>query len=59
MDKAKLNGFIAWIKQPSTIKAIVMFAALIGFAVDETYITEIIVGATTLYAGIAAFYDKN
>lgn len=59
MDSNKIKRFIEWLKQPSTIKAIILFLGLIGISVDPNRIQEIITGAIVLYGGVAAFYDKN
>jgi hypothetical protein len=59
MNKTKIDKFIEWIKEPSTVKAIIMFIGLIGVTVNPEHIKEIITGATILYGGIAAFIDKN
>jgi hypothetical protein len=59
MEKKKIEKFITWIKQPSSIKAIVMFAGLAGATLNPDKVQEIITGAVILYGGIAAFVDKN
>ena len=57
--ETKWTRFIAWIKQPSTIKAFILFAGLVGVNVDPDKMQEIITAATIFYGGVAAFYDKN
>ena len=59
MEKKKIDKFVAWIKQPSTIKAILIFLGLAGVTISPDKANEIITSAVVLYGGIAAFYDKN
>ena len=56
---AKLEKFIQWLKQPSTVKAIVLFAGLVGVNIAPEKMNEIITAAIVLYGGVAAFVDKN
>jgi len=51
--------FLAWIKQPSTIKALVIFASLAGIGLDPAKIQTTLTTAAIVYGAIAAFYDKN
>ena len=55
----KIDNFLKWIKQPSTIKAIVLFFGLAGVAIAPERLEEIITSAAVLYGGIAMFWDKN
>ena len=59
MEKSRFDKFMDWLKQPSTVKAIVIFAGLFGAAVEPQRVTEIIMSAAVLYGGIAAFWDKG
>ena len=54
----KFSVLIEWLKQPSTLKGIVVLAGMAGFAVDSTKIQEIILAASGLYAAIGMFYDN-
>ena len=55
----KLAVLVAWLKQPSTLKGIVLVAGLAGFAVDPDKVQQITVAATGLYAALALFYDNS
>jgi len=55
----KLSALIEWLKQPSTLKGIVILAGMAGFAVDSSRIQEIILAASGLYAALAMFYDNS
>jgi hypothetical protein len=55
----KYGAIIEWLKQPSTLKGIVIFAGMAGFAVDSSKIQEIILAASGLYAALGMFYDNN
>ena len=55
----KLSALIEWLKQPSTLKGIVVLAGMAGFAVDSSRIQEIILAASGLYAALAMFYDNS
>lgn len=55
----KLAVLVAWLKQPSTLKGIVVLAGMAGFAVDSSKIQEIILAASGLYAAIGMFYDNT
>lgn len=59
MDKKKSDKIIKWLKQPSSIKAIIMLMGLVGVAIDPDKLNEIVTSAIVLYSGVAAFYDKN
>ena len=54
-----MKKFIKWLKQPSSIKAIVLFAGLVGAKLNPDQVQEIVTGVTVLYGGIAAFMDKG
>ena len=54
-----MEKFITWLKQPSSIKAIVLFVGLVGVSITPERLEEIIIAATVLYGGISAFWDKN
>ena len=55
----KYGLIIEWLKQPSTLKGIVVLAGMAGFAVDSSKIQEIILAASGLYAAIGMFYDNT
>jgi hypothetical protein len=42
MNKNKAKQFLCWLKQPSTIKAFVIFTTLIGCSIDPSKMEEII-----------------
>lgn len=50
---------VAWLKEPSTIKAIIMVAGLLGYHFDPTKVQEIIVAGAALYAAVGAFWDRQ
>jgi hypothetical protein len=54
-----INAVIAWLKQPSTIKAIMVLAGLIGVRLEPTKMQEIIEAGLLLYAGVQAFYNQQ
>jgi hypothetical protein len=45
-------------KQPSTLKGIVVLAGMAGFAVDSSKIQEIVLAVSGLYAALGMFYDN-
>lgn len=55
----RFGSVIEWLKQPSTLKGIVILAGMAGFAVDSSKIQEIILAASGLYAALAMFYDNT
>ena len=55
----KFSALIQWLKQPPTLKGIVILAGMAGFAVDPAKIQEIILAASGLYAALALFYDNS
>ena len=55
----KFQALIEWLKQPPTIKGLVIVAGLAGFAVDPGKVQEIIMAASGLYAALALFYDNG
>jgi hypothetical protein len=55
----KFGCIIEWLKQPSTLKGIVVLVGMAGFAVDSSKIQEIILAASGLYAAIGMFYDNT
>ena len=57
--KVNIEKFITWLKQPSTIKAIILFLGLVGVTIDPEHMKEYIEGGIVLYMGVAAFIDKG
>ena len=55
----KLGAFLEWLKQPPTLKGIVILAGIAGFAVDPAKVQDIILAASGLYAALALFYDNS
>ena len=55
----KLGAFLEWLKQPPTLKGLVLVAGLLGFAVDPSQVQDIILAASGLYAALALFYDNS
>ena len=55
----EMGRLITWLKQPSTIKALVLVCGLVGWAVEPEKIESITGVVVSVYAAIAAFYDKN
>jgi hypothetical protein len=55
----KFAALIAWLKQPPTLKGIVILAGMAGFAVDPAKVNEIVLAASGLYAALALFYDNT
>ena len=52
-------AFLIWIKQPSTIKAIVIFAGLVGVGLDPERVQTTLTTAAIIYGAIAAFWQKS
>jgi uncharacterized protein YneF (UPF0154 family) len=50
---------IEWLKQPSTIKAILLMAGLAGWKWSPDKIQEIIITITGLYAAVGALYEQQ
>lgn len=50
---------IAWLQQPSTIKAILLIAGLVGYHIEPSKIQEIITTVVGLYAAVSALYDQQ
>ncbi len=50
---------IAWLQQPSTIKAILLVAGLVGYHWDPSKIQEIITTVIGLYAAVGALYEQQ
>lgn len=59
MNREKIDTVLGWLKQPSTIKAIIIFASLAGVTISPERLGEIITSGVVLYGGIAAFWDKG
>ena len=55
----KFGCIIEWLKQPSTLKGIVVLAGMAGFAVDSSRIQEIVLAVSGLYAALGMFYDNS
>jgi hypothetical protein len=53
------DKFIEKLKEPSTIKAIILFASLAGVAIDQTKMNEIVAAGGVLYGLIAMFWQKS
>jgi hypothetical protein len=54
-----MDKFITWLKQPSSIKAIVLFVGLAGVTIAPERLEEIVGAAIIIYGGISALWDKN
>ena len=50
---------VAWLKEPSTIKALIAAAGLIGYQLDPTKVSDIVMAVGALYAAVGAFYDRT
>lgn len=53
------NSIIEWLKQPPTLKGLVIVAGLAGFKIDPEQANTIILTASGLYAALALFYDNS
>ena len=51
--------FFDWLKQPSTVKAFIIILSLSGTVIAPERLTEILMSAGVVYAGIAAFLQKS
>lgn len=54
-----IQKFLAWLKQPSTIKAIILFLGLAGYQLAPEKLDSIVEGVVVLYGGVAMFLDKG
>ena len=54
----KIGSFILWIKQPATLKGLVVAASLAGYALDPLQVQSIIMIGSGLYSALALFYDN-
>ena len=54
-----LTALQAWLRQPSTWKAIIILIGVFGVSVSPERVGEILTAAATVYAGIAAFWDSH
>ena len=54
-----IKSIVAWLKEPGTIKSIILVAGLLGYQIDPTRIQDIITAGLALYAAVGAFYDRN
>ena len=55
----KFTALFEWLKQPPTLKGLVLIAGLAGFAIDPLQVQTIILAASGLYAVLALFYDNS
>ena len=55
----KISVLIEWLKQPPTLKGIILVLGMAGFAVDPDKVQQIIITVTSLYAALALFYDNS
>ena len=58
IDMGKFTQLLEKLKEPSTIKGLVMIAALCGLAVTPEKQEQILVGAGAVYAIIQVFVSK-
>lgn len=56
---SKFAAILEWLKQPPTLKGLVMLAGLAGYALDPVQAQTIILAASGLYAALALFYDNT
>jgi len=53
------NKIFEWLKQPSTVKALVVAAGALGYYVDAGQLDKIIGGVLIFQGLINAFYENN
>jgi hypothetical protein len=53
------KAFMDWLKQPSTLKALVMAAGMAGWTITPEYQERILFIGGIIYAGLGAFYDQQ
>jgi hypothetical protein len=53
------KAFMDWLKQPSTLKALVMAAGMAGWTITPEYQEKILFIGGIIYAGLGAFYDQQ
>ena len=56
--KIDKKRFIAWIKQPSTIRAIIILLGAVGVTLVPDRLEEILWACAILYSGNEAFIEK-
>ena len=56
---SKVNDFVEWIKQPATLKGLVIAAGMAGYAIDPLQVQAIVFAASGLYSLLALFYDNG
>lgn len=54
-----MQALIDWLKQPPTIKGLVILAGILGFKLEPDKVQEITLLASGLYAALAMFYDNG
>lgn len=54
-----IANLIVWLKEPSTIKAIVALAGALGYVIDPTRITDLMGAVMLIQAAVNMFYDRN
>jgi hypothetical protein len=55
----KAQFMIEWLKQPSTIKAIIVLAGVAGYRLDPGRVNDVLLAVGTLYGLVGAFYDNQ
>ena len=59
MENSKLDQFIDKLKEPSTIKGLVVLAGLAGVVIEPSMQEQIILGVTAVYGLIQIFGAKS
>jgi hypothetical protein len=54
-----IKAFIAWLKEPSTIKSIIVVAGLAGYTFAPAQVEALSMATGALYALVGAFYDRQ
>lgn len=55
----KIDALVEWIKQPATLKGLVIMAGLAGYVIDPLQVQTVILAASGLYSLLALFYDNG
>jgi hypothetical protein len=55
----KFGALIQWLKQPPTLKGLVILAGIAGVKLDPEQVQTITLAASGLYAALAIFYDNS
>ena len=59
MDHEKIKKIIKWLKEPSTIRAIIIFAGLLGYGITTQEVNAYATAAASLLSLFELFPDEK